>query len=429
MAVDDRTFVVVGAALAGAKAAEELRAEGFTGQVILVGAETELPYERPPLSKGYLAGTQDRAEAFLHDRAWYTDHGVTLLLGHRATVLDPADRAVTLTPVAGGGPQTLRYDALLLATGARPRQLDVAGADLGQVHYLRTVADADLLRTQLTPGTQVVVVGAGWIGLEVAAAARTRGCPVTVIEAAHLPLHRVLGDEVATVFRDVHEAHGVRFRFGTGVRAFGCDRADRLTSVVLDDDSELPADLVVVGVGVLPEVELARAAGLAVARGVLTDAALRTSDPHIFACGDCAQWQHPLLDTRLHVEHWANAHDGAKAAARSMLGRPVSYEPVPFFYTDQYQDTPLIGMEYAGYVPPGGYDRVVFRGDPAVSTDRDPEFLVFWTKAGRVLAGMNVNIWDVTDQIQDLVRVGYQGRAVDLDRLADPEVALPDLLT
>ncbi len=441
MAGDERTFVVVGAALAGAKAVETLRAEGFTGRIVLVGAEPELPYERPPLSKGYLLGRQERAEAFVHDRQWYRDQDITLMLGRRATALDRAARTVTVsrpiggsgtdaagTPAAGDGPDTIRYDALLLATGSRVRRLDVPGADLDGVRYLRTMPDATDLLGRLHAGAQVVVVGAGWIGLEVAAAARSHGCAVTVVEAAHLPLHRVLGDEVATVYRDVHLAHGVDFRFGLGIREFGGDSADRLVDAVLDDGTEIPADLAVVGVGVLPEVELARTAGLAVDRGIATDSRLRTSDPHIFACGDCAAWQHPLLGVRVHVEHWANALDGGPAAARSMLGLDVSYDRLPYFFTDQYETSPMIGMEYSGHVDPGGYDQVVFRGDPSVAAGRDPEFIAFWVRDGRVIAGMNVNVWDVNETVQALVRAGYQDRPVDLARLADPGVPLESLL-
>jgi 3-phenylpropionate/trans-cinnamate dioxygenase ferredoxin reductase subunit len=423
----NETFVIVGASLAGAKAAETLRAEGFTGRLVLVGAETSLPYERPPLSKGYLLGTDEIEKAYVHDQAWYTEHDVTLRLGVRATALDPAGHLVTLD-----GAQTLRYDKLLLATGVRPRALSVPGADREGVHYLRTVEESTALRERLSQGPRVVIVGAGWIGLEVAAAARHHGCPVTVVEFDTLPLRRVLGDEMATVYRRLHEAHGVSFRFGTTVSELRRSGEDgSVTQVVLTDGTELPADLVVIGVGAVPNVEVAQAAGLAVdpeVGGIVTDEYLRTSDPDIFAAGDCAASWSPLLQRRIRVEHWANALHGGPAAARGMLGQASPYDPVPYFYSDQYTTSPLIGMEYAGYVAPGGYDRVVFRGSPEIQPDRDPEFLVFWTQQGRVLAGMNVNIWDVQDQIEPLVRAGHAGVAVDLDRLADPSVPLTDLL-
>jgi 3-phenylpropionate/trans-cinnamate dioxygenase ferredoxin reductase subunit len=228
----------------------------------------------------------------------------------------------------------------------------------------------------------------------------------------------VLGDEVATVFRDLHVEHGVSFRFGVGLREFG-GFDDRLTHVVLDNAEEVPADLAVVGVGIRPAIELATAAGLTVDNGVVTDTGLRTSDPNVYACGDVASFQHAGLNRRIRVEHWANALNGGPAAARAMLGQDVTYDPVPYFFTDQYD----LGMEFAGWFAPGGYDRVVFRGDPATR-----EFIAFWTAEGRVLAGMNVNVWDVTDDIQALVRAGWAGTSVDPARLADPDVPLGDLL-
>jgi 3-phenylpropionate/trans-cinnamate dioxygenase ferredoxin reductase subunit len=425
----NETFVIVGASLAGAKAAETLRAEGFTGRLVLVGAEASPPYERPPLSKGYLLGTDELAKAFIHDEVWYAEHDVTLMLGVRATALDPAEHAVTVDTG-----ESLRYDKLLLATGVRPRTLPIPGADLDGVYYLRTVEDSTTLRERLSRGPRVVIVGAGWIGLEVAAAARHYGCPVTVVEVDTLPLRRVLGDEMATVYRQLHEAHGVSFRFGIGISAIrgqGEGAGASVTHVVLTDGTEVPADLVVVGVGAVPNVEVAEAAGLAIdpeIGGIVTDEYLRTSNPDIFAAGDCAAFWSPMLQRRIRVEHWANALHGGPAAARGMLGQSSPYDPVPYFYSDQYQTSPLIGMEYAGYVAPGGYDRVVFRGSPEIQSDRDPEFLVFWTYQGRVLAGMNVNIWDVQDQIEPLVRAGHAGVAVDLDRLADPSVPLTELL-
>jgi 3-phenylpropionate/trans-cinnamate dioxygenase ferredoxin reductase subunit len=413
------TVVIVGASLAGAKAAETLRAEGFTGRVVLVGQELELPYERPPLSKGYLLGREPRDGGQVHDAAWYSDQRIELLLGRRAVAVDRAAHSVAL---ADG--ESLRYDRLLLATGSRVRHLDVPGAENAGVRYLRTVADADQLRADLQPGTQVVVVGAGWIGLEVTAAAREHGCTVAVVEVDELPLRRVLGDELATVYRDLHAGHGVEFHFEVGVREFG-GLDGRITDVVLDDGTELPADVVVVGVGITPATELAEAAGLELDNGVAVDERLRTSDPDIFACGDVAAWQSRLVGARLRVEHWANALHGGPAAAKSILDRDEVYDPVPYFFSDQYD----LGMEYSGYVPRKGYDQVVVRGDLTVPLDgKAPEFLAFWVKGDRVLAGMNANVWDVVDPIQDLVRAGYAGRGVDLRRLADPAVSLTEIL-
>jgi 3-phenylpropionate/trans-cinnamate dioxygenase ferredoxin reductase component len=419
MQSDERTFVIVGASLAGAKAAETLRDEGFTGRLVLVGEETERPYERPPLSKGYLQGREAREKAYVHDASFYDERGVELMLGRRATDLDAGLHTLTVD-----GVEPLRYDKLLLATGSRVRTLDVPGADVAGIHYLRTMDESQALREALRPGAQVVVVGAGWIGLEVAAAASEHGCSVTVVDVERLPLRRVLGDEVAARFRDLHAAHEVFFRFGVGVREFG-SLSGKVTSVVLEDGMELPADVVVVGVGIRPNTELAEAAGLTVDNGVATDSSLRTSDPDIYACGDVASFMHPVIGERIRVEHWSNALNGGPVAARAMLGQQVEHSRVPYFFTDQYD----LGMEYSGWVAPGGYDSVVFRGDPALAGGKVPEYVVFWVSGGRVLAGMNVNVWDVAEQIQALVRAGYAGRTVDLARLADPAVALPDLLS
>jgi 3-phenylpropionate/trans-cinnamate dioxygenase ferredoxin reductase subunit len=418
---DDRVFAIIGASLAGAKAAETLRAEGFTGRIVLVGEEIERPYERPPLSKGYLLGKDPRDKAYVHEAKWYADNDVELLLGRRATLLDAATHTVTLD-----GVETLRYDKLLLATGSRVRTLDVPGTELPSVRYLRTLDEADaLLRAmRAASGGRVVVVGAGWIGLETAAAAREHGAEVTVVELDSLPLRRVLGDEVAAIYRDLHLAHGVDFRFESGVREFRGTPDGKLTTVVLADGTELPADLAILGVGIRPATELAHSAGLAVEDGVVTDAALRTSDADVYACGDVAYSTNPLVGKRLRVEHWSNALNGGKAAAQSMLGQPVEYARVPYFFTDQYD----LGMEYSGYVDPGGHDQVVLRGDPSIVDGKAPEFVAFWVSGGRVLAGMNVNVWDVQEQIQALVRAGYAGKPVDLAKLADPQVPLGDLV-
>ncbi|MGH3731522.1 MAG: NAD(P)/FAD-dependent oxidoreductase, partial [Micromonosporaceae bacterium] len=311
----------------------------------------------------------------------------------------------------------LGYDKLLLATGSRVRRLDVPGADLHGVRYLRTVDESDELRAGFVDGANVVVIGAGWIGMETAAAARQHGGRVTVVEMDSLPLRRVLGDEVARVFADLHTARGVEFRFSAGVTEI-TGSGSQVSGVRLADGSELPADVVVVGIGIRPAVELAEAAGLDVDNGVLTDERLRTSDPAIWACGDVANSYHPMVGKRLRVEHWANALNGGPAAARSMLGQDAVYDLVPYFFSDQYD----LGMEYSGYAEPGGYDRVVVRGDLATR-----EFIAFWTSGGRVLAGMNCNVWDVVDPIQELVRAGHAGTTVDLERLADPAVPLADV--
>jgi 3-phenylpropionate/trans-cinnamate dioxygenase ferredoxin reductase subunit len=406
------TFVIVGAGLAGAKAAETLRAEGFDGAVVLIGAEPERPYERPPLSKGLLLGTATRDSAFVHEPDWYRDNGVDLRTGTVVTSLDRDRREITLS-----GGDGLGYDKLLLATGARPRTLPVPGADLGGVLHLRTLVDSDRIADAAVPGARWVIVGAGWIGLEIAAAARHRGATVDVVETADLPLQRILGNRMGRVFADLHREHGVTFHFGTQAAKF--TGGDRVTQVELADGTVLPADAVLVAVGAQPNTELAERAGLAVDNGVLVDAGLRTSDPYVYATGDVANVEHPLLGTRIRVEHWANALHGGPAAAMAMLGREVSYDRLPYFYTDQYD----LGMEYSGFAPPGTTDSIVVRGDLAKR-----EFIVFWTDGARVVAGMNVNVWDVADPIRAVIQASLTGHAIDHTALADPAVPLDELL-
>ncbi|MFF2660533.1 NAD(P)/FAD-dependent oxidoreductase [Kitasatospora sp. NPDC058032] len=404
-----RPFVIVGASLGGAKAAQALREAGYTGGIVLIGDEHERPYERPPLSKGYLLGKTDREKIYVHPPQWYAEHDVTLRLGTPVVAIDPAAHTVTL---ADDG--RVEYAKLLLTTGSVPRRLPVPGAEQEGVHYLRRVEDSERIRGAFREGARVVVVGAGWIGLETAAAARTAGAEVTVLEAAELPLLRVLGHEVAQVFADLHRDHGVDLRFGVQVTEL-TGEGGRVTGVRLADGTTVAADAVVVGVGIAPTTALAEAAGLTVDNGIKTDEHLRTSDPDIHAAGDVANAYHPLFGRHLRVEHWANALNQPQTAARAMLGEDAVYDRVPYFFTDQFD----LGMEYTGYVEPGGYDRVVFRGDPATR-----EFIAFWLSGGRVLAGMNVNVWDVTDPIRELVR---SGRPVDVKALADPAVPLTDL--
>ena len=403
---EPREVVVVGASLAGASAVQSLRERGYDGGIVLVGDEPERPYERPPLSKGYLQGAEERESAFVHPAGWYEEHDVELRLATEVTALDRAARqAVT----AGG--ERLRYDRLLLATGSSPRRLTVPGADLDGVLYLRRLADSDRLRAAFETAGRVAIVGGGWIGLETAAAARAAGLDVTLLEGAPLPLLRVLGPEVAEVFADLHRAHGVDLRTGIAVAELvGHDGT--VTGVRLGDGAVVPADLVVVGVGIAPNDLLASESGLAVGNGVTVDAQLRTSDPAVFAAGDVADAYHPFLGRHIRVEHWANARRQGVAAAASMLGGDASYDRLPYFFSDQYD----LGMEFTGWVEPGEYDQVVLRGDPSAG-----EFLAFWLAGGRVLAGMNVNVWDVTSDVEALIR---SQAAVDVDQLRDPGVPL-----
>jgi 3-phenylpropionate/trans-cinnamate dioxygenase ferredoxin reductase component len=401
------TCVVIGGGLAGAKAVETLRTEGFAGRVVLVAEESEVPYERPPLSKGYLLGNDERERARVHDQGWYEENDVELRTGTRAVVLDAGGRRVELR-----SGESLAYDALLLATGSSPRRLALPGADLDGIHHLRTLPDSDRLLAALRGGgRRVAIVGAGWIGLEVAAAARHHGNDVTVVEPQPTPLHQALGPAMGEVFARLHRQHGVDLRTGTGVAEFR--GRGSVSAMVTDDGTEIPADLVLVAVGAAPVTDLAEAAGLEVDSGIVTDAALRTSAPGVFAAGDVANSFHPLYGRHVRVEHWANAVNGGPAAARSMLGQEVSYDRVPYFFTDQYD----LGMEYSGLGGPA--DRVVCRGNPD-----DGRFTAFWLADGRVVAGMNVNVWDVTEPIQALVR---SRRQIPVERLADPDVPLEEL--
>ncbi len=402
-------YVIVGASLAGAKAAQTLREEGFGGAVVLIGTEDERPYERPPLSKGYLLGKEPRDSIFVHADDWYAAHDVDLRRGVTATSIDRPGRRVGL---AGG--ESVPYDRLLITTGASPRRLNVPGTDLDGVLYLRSVGDSERLGAALRGGGTVVIAGAGWIGLETAAAARQYGCEVTVVEPERGALHRSLGPEVGEVFAALHRSHGVTFRFGDGLsEVTGAE--GKVTGAVTSSGEELPADIVIIAIGVAPNAGLAAEAGLEVDNGIVVDEALRTSDPDIFAAGDVANAFNPLLGRRIRVEHWANALNSGPAAARSMLGQDVSYDRVPYFYTDQYD----LGMETAGLPDPGTYDEIIYRGDK-----ESLEFIAFWLADGAVVAGMNVNVWDVNDDIQALIR---SETLIDPDRLADPDIPLSDL--
>ncbi|MEV4569730.1 FAD-dependent oxidoreductase [Nonomuraea sp. NPDC049419] len=396
-------FVIVGGGLAAAKAAEALREEGFGGEIVLVGREPHLPYERPPLSKGYLQGSDERDKIFVHDADWYREHDVDVRTGVSVTAVDPAAHEVTLS-----GGERLRYDKLLLATGAQPRRLTVPGND--RVLYLRTVDDSDRLRGTFSTARKVAIVGAGWIGLETAAAARTAGAEVTVIEQEQQPLLSALGPEIGAVFADLHREHGVDLRLGARLAEV------TETGVRLADGTAIDADAVLAGIGAVPDTELAAAAGLTIDNGVKVGADLRTSDPDIYAAGDVANAHHPRLGHHVRVEHWANALNQPAVAARAMLGRPAAYDEPPYFYTDQYD----LGMEYLGHVPPGTEHDVVIRGDLS-----GREFLAFWLRDDRVIAAMNVNIWDQGDHLKALV---LAQTPVDRAALADPKVPLEKLV-
>jgi 3-phenylpropionate/trans-cinnamate dioxygenase ferredoxin reductase subunit len=407
------TFVIVGGGLAAAKAAEALRANDFDGQIVLIAEETHLPYERPPLSKEFLAGKKSLADFTVHDSAWYSDSSIDLRLG---TVVTAIDRSARLVKLADGS--TVHFDKLLLATGSRPRRPPIPGSDAAGVHYLRTFDDAVALNSALREGSSLAIVGAGWIGLEVAASARGRGVDVTVVETARLPLLAALGAEAAQVFADLHTQHGVNLLLETTVAAIST-ASGAATGLKLDNGSTVHADAVLVAVGAAPNIELAAAAGLDMGDGgVLVDAALRSSDPDVFAVGDIAAAEHPFYKTRIRTEHWANALKQPAVAAANMLDKHldkhIEYAELPYFFTDQYD----LGMEYVGHAPT--YERVVFRGDVARR-----EFIAFWLdNDNRVVAGMNVNVWDVVDDVKALIT---SRAAVAPEQLADPQHPLNQL--
>lgn len=401
-------IVIIGGGVAAGSAAETLRDEGYEGDVTIVTAEPHPPYQRPPLSKGYLVGEEGSDAAFLHPAEWYAEHDIDLKTSTTARAIDPSAHRVETS--AGD----LAYDSLLLATGASPRSLPIDGHELAGVHALRTIDDSDTLAEQLRGGgKRLVLIGSGWIGMEVAASARTLGNDVTILERDPVPLAAAVGPRMGEVFRRLHLDHGVDLRTSVQVeRIVGDGRAE---GVVVDGET-VPADLVLIGVGAVPNTELARAAGLTVDNGILTDASLRTSASDIYAAGDVANAYHPVIQRHLRSEHWANALNAGPVAARVMMGGSAVHDGIPYFYTDQYD----LGMELSGYPPLMTGADVVIRGDVA-----SREFVAFWVDDGRIVGGMNVNVWDVQDPIQDLIRSGVR---VPASALSDASTPLARLL-
>jgi 3-phenylpropionate/trans-cinnamate dioxygenase ferredoxin reductase component len=403
------SFVIVGGGMAGAIAAQTLREEGFDGKITLLGQEPNAPYERPPLSKDYLQGKAARDSIFVHPEPWYAEHAVELSLDSAVTSLEPASR--TVTTAAG---ERLSYDKLLLATGSKPRRLDVPGADLDGVYYLRNVEDSERIKIEFARAKRVVIIGAGWIGLETAAAARAAGLDVTLLVSGDLPLQHVLGPEAAPIFDELHRSHGVDLRYRTtAVELTG--RHGAATGVRLSDSTKIDADMIIVGVGVAPRTELAAEAGLKIDNGIVVDEHLRTTDPDIFAAGDIAQTYSPRLGRHIRVEHWANARRQGAVAAKAMLGQDAVDVRPSYFFTDQYD----LSMEYTGDIGPAGYDRVIFR-----RYADSGQMIVFWLYEQRILAGMNINIWDVADDIERLIQ---SARPINADDLGNPAIPLATL--
>jgi 3-phenylpropionate/trans-cinnamate dioxygenase ferredoxin reductase subunit len=402
---DPRTFVIVGASLAGAKAAEALREAGFEGRVVLIGEEAHRPYVRLPLSKGYLKGIETLEQIYVHTVDWYAEHDVELRLGTPVAVIHRNSHEVGL---ADGSRQ--HYDKLLLATGSTARR--IPNTDHPGVFYLRRLGDFDQLRESLSGQARVIVVGGGWIGLEVAAAARHHGCEVVMVEPDAAPLSRRFGPGIGDMFVQLHRDHGVDVRIGLGLPEVRPGPV-----VVTSTGEEISGDAVVIGVGHRPATALAEAAGLEVDDGIRITTRMQTSDPDIYAAGTCVRADHPLYARPIRVEHWDTALVGGAAAALSMLGLGEPYDRVPYFFSTQYD----LDLECWGWLEPGSFSDVVYRGDRGKR-----EFIAFWLDAeSRVLAAMNVNVCDVGDPLEAMVR---SAQPIDPARLVDPEVPLADLV-
>ena len=399
------TLAIVGASLAGAKAAEGARTAGFEGRVVLIGDEAHAPYERPPLSKALLRGEVELASAHVHATDFYEQHDIEVITDV-VTAIDPAAHRLRLS----GGLQ-LPFESVVLATGSAPRALTVPGADLDGVHYLRTVEDALALRDAISATTRVVVIGAGWIGSEVAASARQKGVDVVLVDPAPTPLHRVLGEQIGATFLSLHADHGVTLRMRSTVRELR--GAGRVEQVVLADGRVEVADVVVVGVGATPRVDLVEAAlGIRVDNGIVVDEHLESTVPGIYAAGDVANAWHPGYHRYLRVEHWANALNQGLTAGANAAGRRETYDRMPYFFSDQYD----LGLEYIGHASPD--DAVAIRGDLDSRT-----FIAFWHRDGVVTAAMAVNTWDVVDDLEAIV--GHGG--IDLRRVTSVDVPLAEL--
>jgi 3-phenylpropionate/trans-cinnamate dioxygenase ferredoxin reductase subunit len=401
-----RTFLIVGANLTGGAAATTLRTEGFEGRLVLVGEELHPPYERPPLSKEYLRGESKAEDALLHPESWYAENGVELLAGTRATRIDPTDRTVELQ-----GGDRIAYDEVLVATGGRNRRLEVLGASLEGVVDLRTIEDADRIRAEASAGRTAVVVGAGFIGCEVAASLRSLGVEVEVVEIFDTTLVRALGSEVGRVFEDIHRDQGVRFRFGQSVKRFEGTR--RVEAVVTTDGSRIECDFAVVGVGIEPAVEVVAGSGVAVDNGIVVDKRCRTSVDGVFAAGDVANHLHPLFGTRMRVEHWDNALKQGAAAARAMMGSEEPFDDPHWFWSDQYDHN----LQSMGHL--AERDELVVRGRL-----EDRRFLVFYLKGGTVRGVVGLNKGKEVRRSAGLIRSKAR---VDPTALRDEDVDLRTL--
>lgn len=399
-------IVIVGGGLAGGTTARHLRMGGYEGPITIVAGEPHYPYSRPPLSKEYMQGKVGPEKVYLKPEEWYDEQNIEVLTGVKAEEINVEDHVVQLDDGTN-----LEYEKLLLATGARPRQLDMEGVDLPGVFSLRTIDDSEALAKEFKDGDKkVVFIGSGWIGMEVAAAARKYGNEVTILERGDIPLSHALGDKLGLQFQQMHEANGAQFI--TEANTEKIVGTDRVEGVVVNGET-IPADVVVVGVGAIPNTEVAQAAGLEVENGVKTDRFMQTSAPDIYAVGDVANIYNPTLDRHMRSDHWMNALAGGKTAAKLLAGEEVAYDPIPYFYTDQYD----LGMELSGYPPLMGDARVEIRGD-----FDGKKYVAFWLdEDDHVVAGMNVNIWGVNKQVQRLIR---SQKRVDIEQLLNTDVKI-----
>jgi NADPH-dependent 2,4-dienoyl-CoA reductase/sulfur reductase-like enzyme len=402
----NESIVVIGAGQAGGRAVEALRAHGFTGRLDLVGAEIHLPYERPPLSKELL-GDSGATFDLMHDDAWFAERDIALHLGATATAIDREARRVRV-----GDSQTMAYDKLLLTTGGSVRRLDIPGAGLDGVHYLRTIEESRAIAGMLASGARLIVVGGGFIGLEIAASARQRGCAVTVLEVADQLMGRALPADIGAVYADLHRENGVDLRLGTGIERI--EGAEKVERVITGDGDTLDADGVVIGVGIVPNTSLAEEAGLAVENGIVVDEYCRTDDPAIYAAGDVTQHLNPLLGRRVRLESWQNAQNQAIAAARNMCGQDTAFAEVPWFWSDQFD----VNLQMCG--TPEGWDETVTRGDLAA---RDG--LLFQLSGGKLVGAISLNRPRDMRFVKRLMTVG---KNPTMDELADESVGFRDLL-
>ena len=400
------TVVIVGASLAGGVAADTLRQEGFDGSLVLVGAEPHPPYERPPLSKSYLRGETPFEKALVRPAGFYEQNKIETLFGVRATRVDPGQRTVDLD----SGRQ-LRYDKLLVATGARNRRLPIPGVDVPGVFGLRSLADADAIGREIAPGRRAVVIGMGFIGCEVAASLRSRGVEVVALDPASAPLLHVLGPEIGQVVGGLHQENGVEAHFGESVTSL--EGTGRLEAVVTNSGRRVPCDFAVIGVGVQPEIDFLAGSGVETQNGVLVDEYCRTNIVDVFAAGDVANHYHPLRGRRMRVEHWQNAMLQGAAAARNMLGKERPYDAIHWFWSDQYD----VNLQYAGFHD--RWDRIIVRGNLA---RRD--FLAFYLNEGRLDAIVAFNRGKELRRAMPLIK---SGKSLDVDRLADESVDLRSL--